>query len=206
MSAFEQKEQIHAPHDFIVTPELALAELNRVLESREFKGTPRRRKFLQYIVHEFLAGRDRGLKGYTIATIVFGRDESFDPQTDPVVRLEARRLRHDLASYYVSAGRGNPLRISIPKGQYVPVIEWVGVDYQHAASLPAGAARFNRFYSPAIVRKAVAIAFAVFALVAMTAWFHPSAVGQNAKADASGGSLAVLPFKAPSIKCEIPSG
>ena len=38
---------------------------------------------------EMLAGRADRLKGYTIATAVFGREESFDPQTDPVVRLEA---------------------------------------------------------------------------------------------------------------------
>ncbi len=99
-------------------------ELDRILESPGFKSTPRRRKLLKYLVEEFLAGRDSGLKGYTIATTVFGRDESFDPQTDPVVRLEARRLRHDLDTYYVSAGRDNPLRITVPKGQYTPVIEW----------------------------------------------------------------------------------
>ena len=33
------------------------------------------------------------IKAYSIATAVFGRDASFDPQTDPVVRMEARRLR-----------------------------------------------------------------------------------------------------------------
>lgn len=99
-------------------------ELDRILESPGFRSTSRRRKLLTYLVEEFLAGRNNGLKGYTIATIVFGRDESFDPQTDPVVRLEARRLRHDLDNYYVSAGRCNPLRITVPKGQYTPVIEW----------------------------------------------------------------------------------
>ncbi len=107
--------------------EAVLAELQRILDSTDFRSTPRRRQLLNYLIGELLAGRENGLKGYTIATVVFGRDENFDPQTDPIVRLEARRLRHDLDSYYVSAGRNNPLRITIPKGQYIPVVEEVSV-------------------------------------------------------------------------------
>ena len=60
------------------------------------------------------------MKGYSVAVAVFGRDEDFDAQADPVVRLEARRLRRDLDSYYVDAGIHDPIRISIPKGSYVP--------------------------------------------------------------------------------------
>ncbi len=63
---------------------------------------------LAYLVEEMLAGRGGELKGYTIGTSVFGRAPDFDAQSDPVVRLEARRLRRDLASYYVSAGRAAP--------------------------------------------------------------------------------------------------
>ena len=70
---------------------------------------------------ETLAGRGESLKGYAIALAVFGRGASFDPQADPVVRLEARRLRRDLDSYYMEAGQYDPVRISIPKGSYVPI-------------------------------------------------------------------------------------
>jgi len=89
--------------------------------------------FLRYIVEETLAGRADRIKGYTIAVAVFGRDETFDAQADPVVRLEARRLRRDLDSYYVGAGSRDPVRISIPKGSYVPHFEW-----REAASYPTG--------------------------------------------------------------------
>ncbi|RAI01064.1 hypothetical protein DLJ53_17765 [Acuticoccus sediminis] len=75
-------------------------------------------------MEETLEGRTERLKGYGIAVSVFGRDETFDNSADPVVRLEARRLRRDLDSYYVDAGRSDPLRISIPKGGYVPTFEW----------------------------------------------------------------------------------
>ena len=101
-----------------IEPDEVRAELARVLASAGFRSAPRRRELLRYLVEEMLAGRGDLLKGYSIATSVFGRGEDFDPQTDPVVRLEARRLRLDLADYYVSVGRDDPLRIEIPKGHY----------------------------------------------------------------------------------------
>jgi len=101
-----------------------LEELERLLASPAFQASERRRTFLRFIVEETLAGRADRLKGYTVALEVFGRDESFDAQTDPVVRLEARRLRRDLDSYYVDAGSGDPVRISVPKGAYMPQFEW----------------------------------------------------------------------------------
>ena len=79
---------------------------------------------LRFIVDETLAGRGDRLKGVTVALAVFGRDETFDQQSDPVVRLEARRLRSDLDSYYVDAGSRDPVRVSIPKGGYVPHFAW----------------------------------------------------------------------------------
>jgi hypothetical protein len=94
-------------------------ELERILSSPRFQASEKRRAFLRYIVEETLSGRAERLKGYTIAVTVFGRDETFDSQADPVVRLEARRLRRDLDSYYVEAGSRDAVRISIPKGSYV---------------------------------------------------------------------------------------
>lgn len=109
----------HAPSE-----EDVRSELERILTSPRLQASDRRRAFLRFIVEETLAGRATRLKGYTIAVAVFGRDETFDPQADPVVRLEARRLRRDLNSYYVDAGSHDALRISIPKGSYIPHFEW----------------------------------------------------------------------------------
>lgn len=100
------------------------AELERILSSPRFQASEKRRAFLRFIVEETLSGRANRLKGYTVAIDVFGRDEGFDSQADPVVRLEARRLRRDLDSYYVDAGSHDRVRISIPKGTYVPHFEW----------------------------------------------------------------------------------
>ena len=94
------------------------AELEYVLADMAFAASPRRRKLLRYLVDETLAGRADRLTAVPIAQSVFRRDETFDHQTDPIVRVEARRLRHDLDRYYADVGRNRPLRISIPKGHY----------------------------------------------------------------------------------------
>lgn len=104
-------------------PEEVRAELDRILASPEFTTNERRRRFLRYVVEETLAGRSTGIKGPTIAVAVFNRDASFDPQLDPVVRIEARHLRRDLDSYYMAAGAANPMRIIIPKGGYIPIFQ-----------------------------------------------------------------------------------
>ena len=88
------------------TPADVLEQMERVLASPTVSH--RRRDLLRYLLEETLAGRADRLKGFTIALAVFGRDDSFDPSSDPVVRLEARRLRGDLDSYYVDAGSRDP--------------------------------------------------------------------------------------------------
>ena len=96
------------------------AELERVIASPEFSASERDRKFLRYVVEETLAGRADRIKGYSIGTEVFGRDASFDAQSDPVVRIEAGRLRRALERYYLMDGRTDAIHIDIPKGAYVP--------------------------------------------------------------------------------------
>jgi adenylate cyclase len=96
------------------------AELRCVLGSSEFNASERNRRFLEYVVEETLAGRAGRIKAYNIATEVFGRDVNFDPQLDPVVRMEARRLRRSLERFYLTDGRRSLIRIEMPKGGYVP--------------------------------------------------------------------------------------
>ena len=95
-----------------------------MLQDVSFRASKSRREMLRFIVEETLAGREDRLKGVTLAFEVLGRDETFDQQSDPVVRIEARRLRTDLDSYYVDAGNKDPVRITIPKGGYVPHFAW----------------------------------------------------------------------------------
>ena len=99
-------------------------QLDRILNSRTFHQAPRRQRFLEYIVNEALAGRGERLKGYSVAVAVFDRAETFDSNIDPIVRLEAGRLRDRLREYYETDGQNDPIRIELPKGTYTPQIEF----------------------------------------------------------------------------------
>lgn len=99
------------------------AALESVLASSVFAQAGRSRELLRFVVTEALAGRGDRLKGYTIAVEVFGRSVDFDAQADPLVRVEAGRLRKRLADYYHGAGRNDAVRIALPRGGYEPAFE-----------------------------------------------------------------------------------
>jgi adenylate cyclase len=102
-------------------PDEVRAQLDRIIASPEFRVPERLRKFLHYVVETTLAGQAEQIKAYTIALEVFERDETFDAHADPVVRIEAGRLRRALELYYLVVGQLDPVLIEIPKGGYVPL-------------------------------------------------------------------------------------
>ena len=99
-------------------------QLDRILKSGPFHQSRRRQRFLEYIVNETLAGHGDRLKGYNVALAVFDRTETFDSNIDPIVRMEAVRLRDRLREYYETDGQRDPIRIELPKGAYTPHIEF----------------------------------------------------------------------------------
>ncbi len=99
-------------------------QLDRILKSGPFLQSRRRQRFLEFIVNETLAGRSERLKAYNVALEVFDRPETFDPVVDPLVRIEAARLRDKLREYYEADGQSDPIRIELPKGSYTPHIEF----------------------------------------------------------------------------------
>jgi adenylate cyclase len=94
------------------------AALERILASRCFEQAGRSSSFLRFVVEQTLAGQGERLKGYTVAVEVFGRPPDFDAQSDPLVRVEAGRLRRRLIEYYADEGRDDPVRIDLPRGSY----------------------------------------------------------------------------------------
>ena len=104
-------------------PAVIRAELDRILHSETFARSERSRALLQYVIERDLEGEADRLKGFAIALDVFDREDSFDPSTDAVVRVQAGRLRDLLDSYYSGEGAGDRVRISIPRGSYVPAYE-----------------------------------------------------------------------------------
>lgn len=97
-------------------------ELQRICRSETFRTTPRLRDFLV-----FLTGRTANVKGQLFKESVIGieffdRKAGYDAKRDPIVRVEAHRLRRRLAEYYSEEGADDPLRIELPKGSYAPVL------------------------------------------------------------------------------------
>jgi TolB-like protein len=92
--------------------------LERILCSRCFEHATRASDFLRFVVDKTLAGEGRELKGYTIAIHVFGRSADFDAKSDPLVRVEALRLRQRLTEYYAGEGAEERVRLELPRGGY----------------------------------------------------------------------------------------
>src|SRR5215468_3885226 len=96
------------------------AQLDRVLASGAFADADRASNFLRFVVLRALAGRTWEIKESVIAVEALGRSPSFDSKSDAIVRVEAKRLRDRLDSYYRREGAEDPVVISLPKGGYIP--------------------------------------------------------------------------------------
>ena len=96
-------------------------QLDRILGSATFRQVDRLKRFLSFIVSEALEGRADQLKEYVIGVQVFSKESSFDPRADPIVRVQARRLRTRLVRYYREEGGSDAVVIELPKGGYAPV-------------------------------------------------------------------------------------
>src|SRR5690242_14253453 len=98
----------------------AAPQLERILASKAFRQADRLKRFLTFVVEETVAGRGERLKEFVVGMEVFGRDNTFDPRNDPIVRVQARRLPAPLPRYYREEGLEDDLMIDLPKGGYAP--------------------------------------------------------------------------------------
>src|SRR5262245_26937399 len=115
--------------------------LNRVLNSKHFVHAPMKQKFLRLTCDFHLNGRGSELNEYLIGREVFDRDDSYNPATDPIVRVGAHGVREKLALYYQKEGAEDEIRIEIPVGSYEPVFIRTGqaLTTEAAMVLSAGA-------------------------------------------------------------------
>src|SRR5215831_1883686 len=105
-----------------LSPEMIRRQLERIIESSVFNKSTRLTAFLRFVVEESLARRGDSLKEQVLASELYGRGSDFDSGNDPVVRVDARRLRDKLREYYTQLP-ADPVIIALPKGSYVPVFE-----------------------------------------------------------------------------------
>jgi len=118
------------------TPDSVHQQLHRVLKSRIFARSKELCRFLQFAVEQKLRNRSVRLKEYLIGVTVFDRGETFNPGTDPIVRVQARRLRSKLSLYYDTEGRADSVVIELPCGGYVPVFRFRTTAVPQAARTP----------------------------------------------------------------------
>src|SRR5690349_8707142 len=107
-------------------PHVIQRQVERLTASPALGNSTQLCRFLRYLVERTLEGDTASLKESLLGTAVFERGIRYDPRTDPVVRVEARRLRAKLEEYYAGAGARDPVVIRIPKGSYVP--EFASID------------------------------------------------------------------------------
>jgi FixJ family two-component response regulator len=95
-------------------------QLDRMLQCRLFKHSPRLSRFFTFTVEQALEGAEQRLKEYSIALEVFGKPETFDPRMDSAVRVAARQLRAKIDLYYLTEGAQDPVLIRYRPGDYIP--------------------------------------------------------------------------------------
>jgi adenylate cyclase len=127
-------------------------QLERMLGSPDFRATPQQTAFFKFVVNQTLDGKADQIKGYTVATEVFGRGPDFDQSIDPVVSIQAGRLRRAIERYYLTTGQNDPARIDIPKGTYVPTFSEQLPDNQIIATEPAASASVRDAWPSVLVR------------------------------------------------------
>src|ERR1035441_4130372 len=106
-----------------VSIEAKHALIRRVVESSTFAKSERLSSFLVCVCDLTLSGRASEINEQKIGTTVFGRSPDYDSSVDGIVRPQASRLRHRLDLYFSGEGANEPVRITLPRGSYVPVFE-----------------------------------------------------------------------------------
>jgi eukaryotic-like serine/threonine-protein kinase len=152
----------------MTTPSLSreeiLGQLDRVLSSAVFEGAGRASALLRFLVVQAVAQPTDQLKEYTIGTEALGRDDSFDPRTDPIVRAEASRLRTRLDRYYATDGSADPIVITLPKGRYIPTFRARAVADGSAGEIARPFASRTLWFAAACVAMALVASFLFVAL------------------------------------------
>jgi tetratricopeptide (TPR) repeat protein len=183
------------------------ATLARMLAASPFRQAPQLAAFLRFVVEATLAGEPNRIKGYTIATQALGRSADFDPSIDPIVRVEAGRLRRALARYYAGEGRDDPVIIDMQRGGYVPTFR-ARTFPLGLGTIPASARKTvfhmaRRRLSMLTFAALVAIGTGTLSTVSAVMWWRTSAQGMPASIGLTMGLPGTLrPSPFPVVQAE----
>ena len=185
-----------------MSPEAVREQLERVLASELFRSAGRHSRLLRYLVERTLAGEGDQLKEYVLGTEVFDRSDSYDPRTDSIVRVEARRLRSRLEDYYRGPGTSDPMVITVPRGSYLPVFTVAAAPAAVTTPTVAAPTVTTPTVTAPVVRErrpvrslAAVLGITAAAVVALVGTLSLN-VGRSPATEASSKpSIAVLPFE-----------
>jgi len=161
-----------------------LSQLERIPKSSAFAQSEQLRSLLRFAVERKLDGLEDTIKEYNLGVEVFGRDRAYDPRVDPIVRVQASRLRSKLAEYYLGDGRDDPIRIELPRGSYVPAFAPHSERSADSSSRQGGPSRLLW----------AAAAIALVALVTYAFWGRGRNQAPVERAPSGLGTIAVLPI------------
>ncbi len=152
-------------------PEEIRTAVEHMIASEVFSRSPQLGAFLRFVTDATLSGKSDRIKAYTIGVEVLRRDTSFDPQLDPIVRVEATRLRRAIERYYAGPGQSDAIIIDLPRGSYVPIFRWRESD-EPVAAVPGGVAPWpHRLRGIPVPAALVAAGVAAVLLVAAAGYF-----------------------------------
>jgi hypothetical protein len=139
-------------------------ELRRVLDSKYFAQSPKKKRFLEFVSEQTYLGNGPSLNEYLIGVEVYGRGSDFNSQRDPIVRVQAHDIRRLLKKYYEEDGKDSLITIELPAGAYVPLFQRRPIEedvapVQDVALLPEPAPSTHDHY-PVIIGILAAICIA----------------------------------------------
>ena len=123
-----------------ISPSNVRRQLNRIVGSRTFSRFERHKRFLTLLVEEALAGANSVAEA-TVATVVFNRDQPFDSNHDPIVRVYKRQLQRRLDDYYAREGVADPIVISISNSRLIVRVVSRRGRVKHSRALTVESAR-----------------------------------------------------------------
>lgn len=138
-----------------ILPSAIMQELDAICASPVFAPAPRMQQLLRFLVDKILSGNQNQIKAYTIGVEIFARDTDFNPQSDPVVRVEMRRLRGKLQSYYATYPAGE-IMIDIPKGGYIP--QFIPADSPGCLALTGKSTELFQYAAKAAAKASILVA------------------------------------------------
>lgn len=146
------------------------------MESRYFTNSPKKTRFLEFVSDQTFQGNGDKLNEYLIGVEVYDRGVDFNPQKDPIVRVQAHEIRRLLKKYYEEDAKASAVRIDLPAGHYVPVFsrnaepESAEQSSAPAAAIPVPVPERPTSQLPWILTFVFGALFAVVAVLLISSW------------------------------------